>query len=718
MKSRSEHRTLIRSFDFISHGGNGRTASAELQPSIIYASNGKTVWNEFKKRFDKSNLTRFYLLWIQVGSLKHGTDSVTSYYTKMKDLWDEIDLLVPAPGCDCEETRPFIEQFKNLRLLQFLVGLNESYSQVRSQILLKTPVLTVNQAYALVIQEEIQHELSVLEVNREPLTMMTGHNQGCKAKKIGIVCEHRGYKGHLKENCYKIIGYPPDFKSKKKQQGQENRTYANMITEETTSLSQGQQMGQLFTESQYKLILELLNKTPAGDCHTYTNGKYNHIVGLYNGKVMGIDRENDGLYILKWSDKPVATLATKDTDECSLWHMRLGHPSIMAMKHISALKNKIVDSLQHNYEICPLAKQSRLKFPLSSSKTECIFQLIHLDVWGPHKLPTYDRKHYFLTIVDEFSRYTWKLTKRRQVCKESKKISPHREHIFHFKESVAIPQDPFPTQASIPSHPDPALPTSTDPHIPPTDNIPVIENTNIPSTRVLQIDHTAQNIEAAEVEHDEQYTSTDLVPNTELELNVSPDNSIFEPRNDQEPRKTTRTSKPPVWLKDYQNTKKFSGQCLYPLTDTLTYANLTAGYQAYLQAFSAEVEPTNFQQASTNSRWVTAMQQEIQAFENSHTWEIVDLPAGKQAIGSKWVYKIEEKANGEVDRYKSRLVAKCYYQKEGLHYHDTFSPVAKMVTVRTIISIVATKGWPLSQMDVSNVFLQGDLYEEVYMQLP
>ncbi|XP_016500189.1 uncharacterized protein LOC107818662 [Nicotiana tabacum] len=249
----------------------GRTMSAELQPSIIYASNAKTIWNEFKERFDKSNLTRFYLLWIQIGSLKQGTDSIASNYTKMKDLWDEIDLLVPTPGYDCEETRPFIEQFKNLRLLQFLVGLNEIYSQVRSQILLKTPVLTVNQAYALVIQEESQRELGVLEVNREPLTMLAGQNQGYKAKKIGIVCEHYGYKGHLKENCYKIIGYPPDFKSKKKQQGQGNKVYANMISEETAGSSQGQ-LGQFFTESQYKQILDLLNKTPAGDCQALMAG--------------------------------------------------------------------------------------------------------------------------------------------------------------------------------------------------------------------------------------------------------------------------------------------------------------------------------------------------------------------------------------------------------------------------------------------------------------
>lgn len=85
------------------------------------------------------------------------------------------------------------------------------------------------------------------------------------------------------------------------------------------------------------------------------------------------------------------------------------------------------------------------------------------------------------------------------------------------------------------------------------------------------------------------------------------------------------------------------------------------------------------------------MQQEIAALEENNTWELVDLPPGKQAIGSKWVYKIKHKVNGEVERFKTRLVAKGYNQKEGLDCHETFSPVAKMVTVRTIISIVAAK---------------------------
>lgn len=146
----------------------------------------------------------------------------------------------------------------NLRLLQFLVGFNESYSQV-SQILLKTIVLIVNQAYSLVIHTESQQELGVVEVNKEPSTMMAGQNQGYKAKKVGIICKYYRYKEHLKENYYKIICYPPDLKSKKKQQGQGSRTYANMISRETTSSSQKQPQGHFFTEDQYKELLNLLN---------------------------------------------------------------------------------------------------------------------------------------------------------------------------------------------------------------------------------------------------------------------------------------------------------------------------------------------------------------------------------------------------------------------------------------------------------------------------
>ncbi|XP_075095529.1 uncharacterized protein LOC142173778 [Nicotiana tabacum] len=135
-------------------------------------------------------------------TLRQGTDPVTTYFSKMKYLWDELD---------------------------FLMGLNERYSNIRSNVLAKRPVVTVNEAYAIVTQEESKRSLGVVDTHKEPLTMLAGRGQDFKGKRPGIICEHCGYKGHLKENCFKIIGYPADFKSKRKNQTGGGKVYTNSV---------------------------------------------------------------------------------------------------------------------------------------------------------------------------------------------------------------------------------------------------------------------------------------------------------------------------------------------------------------------------------------------------------------------------------------------------------------------------------------------------------
>ncbi|GKD41948.1 ribonuclease H-like domain-containing protein [Tanacetum coccineum] len=129
-------------------------------------------------------------------------------------------------------------------------------------------------------------------------------------------------------------------------------------------------------------------------------------------------------------------------------------------------------------------------------------------------------------------------------------------------------------------------------------------------------------------------------------------------------------------------------------------------------------EPSSFEEASKDINWVNAMNEEMSALYENATWELVDLPAGRKPIGSKWVYKIKLKSTGDVERYKERVVAKGFNQKEGIDYEETFSPVVKMGTVRCLINLAVQQDWKLFQMDVNNAFLYGTLNEEVYMLPP
>lgn len=158
----------------------------------MLASSAKKVWDEFAERFHKSNLTRIYQLCKEITTHLQGMDSVTIYYSRLKDAWNELDLITPGPACDCEESKEYVEHLCNQRLLQFLMGLNESFSHVRSDILLRTLVLTINQAYAIVVQEESQRILGVTDSNRDSMSLLAGRGQMFRSKKFGIACEHCG----------------------------------------------------------------------------------------------------------------------------------------------------------------------------------------------------------------------------------------------------------------------------------------------------------------------------------------------------------------------------------------------------------------------------------------------------------------------------------------------------------------------------------------------
>ena len=120
-------------------------------------------------------------------------------------------------------------------------------------------------------------------------------------------------------------------------------------------------------------------------------------------------------------------------------------------------------------------------------------------------------------------------------------------------------------------------------------------------------------------------------------------------------------------------------------------------------------EPTCFNEAAEKEEWVKAMKEELIAINKNKTWELVDLPEGKNAIGLKWVFKTKYLADGSNERHKARLIVKGYAQTYDVDYEDTFSPVARFETVRIFLAFVAHMKLSVYQFDVKYAFLNREL---------
>ncbi|KAL1067135.1 hypothetical protein V6Z11_D12G108900 [Gossypium hirsutum] len=201
------------------------------------------------------------------------------------------------------------------------MGLNETYNAVRSQILLMDPLPTVNNAYSMLMQEESQrkHNSSNIGVDSIPFSSV----QMVQKKRFFGTCDHCKIKGHKRENCYRLVGYPADFKFTKRKANTGSDSVVNNVTatvpahgnEVVDSLGSSPQMP-MFTQEQYHQIMNLLSKEPAveaaaslaespvecalgSSCVRLPNGSSVSIThNLFSGKMRGIGRARGGLYIL------------------------------------------------------------------------------------------------------------------------------------------------------------------------------------------------------------------------------------------------------------------------------------------------------------------------------------------------------------------------------------------------------------------------------------
>ncbi|RVW73201.1 Retrovirus-related Pol polyprotein from transposon RE1 [Vitis vinifera] len=159
---------------------------------------------------------------------------------------------------------------------------------------------------------------------------------------------------------------------------------------------------------------------------------------------------------------------------------------------------------------------------------------------------------------------------------------------------------------------------------------------------------------------------------------------------------------------------ELSTKVKYPMSNYVFNHRLSESNKSFVNQLSIVAIPNSVQEALADPRWKAAMNEEMKSLQKNETWELVECPPGKKPVGCRWIYTVKYKADGSIKRFKARLVAKGYTQTYGIDYTETFAPVAKINTIRVLLSLAANLDWPLQQFDVKNAYLHGELSEEVY----
>lgn len=203
-----------------------------------------------------------------------------------------------------------------------------------------------------------------------------------------------------------------------------------------------------------------------------------------------------------------------------------------------------------------------------------------------------------------------------------------------------------------------------------------------------------------------------------LEIENEEDQEIM-----REPEDIPEVQDAPVVQQPRRSERQRKAPLRYGLDEFADPAGVSMEHQANHMAYRAVFteEPKTLEEALKNEhaeKWKAAAESEYESLMENKTWKLVTLPAGKTPIGCRWIFKAKHGDKGQVERFKARLVARGFAQEYGIDYEETFAPVVRFTSIRTLLAFAVERGMLIHQMDVITAFLNGKLEEEIYMQQP
>ncbi|XP_019224817.1 PREDICTED: uncharacterized protein LOC109206448 [Nicotiana attenuata] len=614
---------------------------------------------------------------------------------------------MPCAGCPCPESKRNLEHFEYQRLLQFLTGLNETYTQARNQIMMIHPTPSLNKAYSLIIYQESQRRIANLtqivqtSEHLEGATLYSNNGAGytgdnLESKKNQLQCEYCHYKDQTKENCFKLIGYPPDFKSKRK--GSNLGSYANYTcnfdANSTTGnyvskpapppplqpqrqgrnapISVGTSMAQpsasFFTQEQYQQIIQLLSK----GCNEGSSEKSATVAGTMKALFTScINKEwivdTGATDHMKSTLEVLKTFKQKLMFERSKVHLPTG--DVAYVSHIgkaSVFEGQNISNVlyipEFKYNLLSVSKLTKeLQCSALFFPDFCIFQ--DLCSGQVKAIGKEDRGLYVLT--KNFAQQGSALIGIKSAENNSVVLLAiiflllvyfGIEGIDHQSTCVYIPQQNDIVERRHRTILDVARSLRFQASIP----------LRFWGEYVNTVVYLLKRLPSKVIEYKSPFQKLYLHPPSLNHLRVFGYLSYATSHNIHD--KFSSRAIPSVLMGEILVPEEAQEQ----LPDLLGVpGNSEAPDPPPVVYDSTDASETHNLRRSlrhkvvVDPKWIKAMQLEIAALEDNHTWTTIDLPQGKVPIGCKWMFKVKYRASGEVQRYKARLVAKGYSQKRG-----------------------------------------------------
>ena len=545
-----------------------------------------------------------------------------------------------------------------------------------------------------------------------------------------------------------------------------------------------------------------------------------------NGKSYDLGHKQGKLY--KVNNSPDENCCTATTVDMKIWHERFGHLGYDNLKKLckeGMVSGMSVDGKQPcgPCEGCLTGKQTRLPFPKKSERsTTKPLELVHSDVCGPINVPSMGGSRYFITFIDDFSRYhtVYALKQKNEALDKFKEFAERAENRFGYRikgirtdnggeyisddfetylKKCGIDHEPTipytPQQNGVAERANRSLvetvrcllhqagvpmrfwaealsvatylknrsPTSCfagqTPYErwwkvkPDVSNLKVfgcVSYAHVPREKRRKLDKTTTKcifvgypenckgfklydptkqamFRSRDVQFDESKFYDDFKTNEDpeelmqdkwVEVVLEDDDKqeegeIEDAVGDQEERADDNQDEDD----DENNAPRLRRERRAPIR----YGEPIPTEYASIASLDFDDEPKSIEEAMKGKdavHWKNACDDEIASLEKNATWELADLPNGKSAVGCKWVMKKKRGADGEVNRYKARLVAQGFTQKKGIDYREVFSPVVRYSSIRTLLAVANQYDMEIHQMDVMAAYLNGILSEEIYMKQP